>query len=200
MNKLLISVALVIVAGLWSCSSDSSTEKTEVVKINNDTKLGLIDSDVQKNTDDLSGMPTYSDKAPGTSERMERSFENAPPMIPHSVEGLVPITKKLNTCTSCHLPDVAVAMKSTAMPVTHFTNYRPEVKLNDGTIDIAASKEVTQQSLDGKLSMARYNCTQCHVTQAKVDLAIENTFKAVYRKTDLSSKSDLSGNIAEGVR
>jgi len=197
MNKFLISVSLISILGFWSCSSgDTVVEQS----INNDTKLGLIDSDVQKNTDDLSGMPTYSKNAPGTSNRVERAFENAPPMIPHSVEGLVPITKSLNTCTSCHLPDVAVAMKSTAMPESHFTNYRPDVKLNDGTYDIATNKDVTQKSLQGKLNMARYNCTQCHVTQANVDLAIENTFKAVYRESDLNSKSNLSDNITEGVK
>ncbi|MCK5847495.1 MAG: nitrate reductase cytochrome c-type subunit [Bacteroidales bacterium] len=197
MNKYLISVALIALFGVWSCSSDD----TEIVEnTNNETKLGLIDSDVQKNNDDLAGMPTYSDSVPGTSLRVERAFENAPPMIPHSVEGLVPITMTINTCTSCHLPEVAIAMESTAMPESHFTNYRPEVKLGDGTYDIATNKDVTQQSLQGKLNMARYNCTQCHVTQANVDLAIENTFKAVYRKSDLNNKSNLSDNITEGVR
>ena len=196
MNKFLISVSLISILGFWSCSSDVS----EIETINNDTKLGLIDSDVKKNADDLTSMPTYTDNAPGLSERVERAFENAPPMIPHSVEGLVPITMSVNTCTTCHLPDIAVTMESTAMPESHFTNYRPEVHLNDGTYDVATNKNVTQESLQGKLNMARYNCTQCHVTQANVDLAVENTFRAVYRKSDLSAKSNLSDNITEGVK
>ncbi len=36
---------------------------------------------------------SYSKDAPGTSKKIERAFLNAPPMIPHSVEGLIPITK-----------------------------------------------------------------------------------------------------------
>ncbi|OYT11461.1 MAG: nitrate reductase [Bacteroidetes bacterium 4572_112] len=198
MNKLLISVALISLIGFWSCSSEDNS--AEQKNTNNETKLGLIDSDVQKNADDLAGMPTYSESAPGTSQRVDRAFENAPPMIPHSTEGLVPIKMNNNACLTCHMPDVAVTMKSTAIPASHFTNYRPDVHLNDGTIDIAKTKVVTQKDLDGKLNMARFNCTQCHVTQANVDLAIENTFKAVYRKSDLNSKSNLSDNIAEGVK
>ena len=200
MNKFLISVALISLIGFWSCSSEDSSKPVEHKNTNNETKLGLIDSDVQKNADDLASMPTYSESAPGTSQRVDRSFENAPPMIPHSTVGLVPIKMNNNACLTCHMPDVAVTMKSTALPASHFTNYRPDVHLNDGTIDVEKSKEVTQIDLKGKLNMARFNCTQCHVTQANVDLAVENTFKAVYRKSDLNSKSNLSDNIAEGVK
>ena len=203
MNKLLISLVLLAFIGFWSCSSGEGQEeaKVNVVKVNNDTQLGLINADVHDDqSDNLGGMPTYSVDAAGTSQRMDRSFENAPPMIPHSTDGLIPITKDLNACTTCHMPNVAESMKSTAIPISHLTNYRPDVNLGDGKIDIEASKAVTQIDLKGELSMARYNCTQCHVSQANVDIAIQNTFKSVFRKTDSKSGSDLNDNIGEGVK
>ncbi|OQX73478.1 MAG: hypothetical protein B6D59_05440 [Campylobacteraceae bacterium 4484_4] len=43
---------------------------------------------------------SYTKAAPGTAKTFQRSFENAPPMIPHSVEGLLPITKSNKPCSS----------------------------------------------------------------------------------------------------
>ena len=202
MNKLLISFVLFAFVGFWSCSSGTDQIEEEVVSIaNNDTKLGLIDSDVTDDESDVLGaMPTYSTAAPGTSEKMERAFENAPPMIPHNTEGLVPIKKSMNMCLTCHMPEVAVAMKSVAIPISHMTNYRPEVDLGTGTINIDKSKEITQTDLDGKLSNAVYNCTQCHVPQANVDVAIQNTFDKVYRNIDSKNSSNLGDNRSEGIK
>ncbi len=204
MNKLFISVVLIAFIGLWSCSSGGNQEEVKAideVQANNDTELGLINADVHDDqTDNLDAMPTYTTAAPGTSQRMERSFENAPPMIPHSTVGLVPITKAMNACTTCHMPEVSVAMKSTAMPASHFMDYRPKVVLNDGKIDIEKSKVVTKVDLKGKLSMTRFNCTQCHVTQADVDVVIQNTFEKVYRDNNLKNSSNLVDNISEGVK
>ncbi len=202
MNKLFISVVLIAFIGLWSCSSGGNQEEAiDEVPANNDTELGLINADVHDDhSDNLDSMPTYTTAAPGTSQRMERSFENAPPMIPHSTVGLVPIKKDMNACITCHMPEVSVAMKSTAIPVSHFTDYRPEVVLNDGKIDVEKSKHVTKTDLKGKLSNTRFNCTQCHVTQANVDVLIQNTFETVYRDNGLKNSSNLVDNIGEGVK
>jgi len=193
----MILSCLVIV---WACSINEPEQKTVKVVENNDKDLGLISVDVKNNKDVLGAMPEYSKDAPGAAKTIDRSFENAPPLIPHSTEGLVPITKANNMCISCHMPAVAAALKATPIPVSHLTNYRPEVKLNNGKVDIASSKKVVAHDLDGKLSMARYNCTQCHVPQAKIDVAIQNKFEAVYRDTSAIKKSNLSNNIKEGVR
>ena len=40
----------------------------------------------------------YDRPAPGASTKFERAYKDAPPMIPHSVEGLIPITKMNNQC------------------------------------------------------------------------------------------------------
>ena len=121
-------------------------------------------------------------------------------MIPHSTAGLIPITKDNNMCIGCHMPAVAAAVHATPIPVSHLTNYRPDVKITTGKIDVDASKKVVEKDLEGKLNMARYNCDQCHVPQAKIDVAIQNKFETVFRDKNLKHKSDLSSNIKEGVK
>jgi cytochrome c-type protein NapB len=198
MNKLISLIVLLSLVVIYACSSGDAKD---VDNVNNEHDLGLVSSDVNHEMKDLLGeMPTYSSSAPGTSQRMERAFENAPPMIPHSTEGLVPITIKMNMCTTCHLPEVAVAMKSTPIPLSHMTKYRPDVVLNDGTINIEKNSEVTQKDLGGKLDLSRFNCTQCHVPQANIDVAVQNNFETVFRDNNLRSNSNLNDNIKEGVK
>ena len=149
----------------------------------------------------LGAMPEYSDKAPGTAEKIERSFENAPPLIPHSTAGLVPIKKDGNMCLSCHMPAVAAAMKATPIPPTHFTDYRPKVKEKNGKYDVdAEAGKVYEKSLGDKLSQTRFNCTQCHVPQAKIDPWVQNNFEQVFRDNNLKSSSNLSKSIDDGVK
>jgi len=156
---------------------------------------GLLDDD-----QGLGDMPQYSDKAPGTAETMERSFENAPPLIPHSTEGLVPIKKDANMCISCHMPAVAAAMKATPIPASHFTDYRPKVKEKNGKYAVDAKEgEVYAESLGDKLSQTRFNCTQCHVPQAKIDPWVQNNFEQVFRDNNLKKSSNLSKSIDDGV-
>lgn len=194
-------MVLFAMISIWACTSGETGKKAEIIAENNDKDLGLISADVKDNDKDLLGtMPEYSSNVPGTSKRIDRSFENAPPMIPHSTEGLIPITKDNNMCIGCHMPVVAAAMNATPIPVSHLTDYRPDVKLTTGKIDVAASSKVVEKDLDGKLNMARYNCTQCHVSQAKIDVVIQNKFETVFRNSELKRKSDLSNNIKEGVK
>jgi len=200
MKKLSFAMVLLAMIAVWACTSNND-KKAETVTANNDKDLGLVSSDLQDNEEDLLGsMPEYSKEQPGAAQTYERSFENAPPLIPHSTEGLVPVTKDNNMCINCHMPDVAKGMGATPIPPSHMTNYRPKVKPNSGEIDVAASSKVVEEDLGGKLDMARFNCTQCHVPQAKIDVAIQNKFETVFRNNDLKKKSNLNSNIKEGVK
>ncbi len=196
MNKLLIFSVLLITFSFFSCSGGKEKQDKET-ELKSANSLGLVDADVESDKDLLGDMPSYDSKAPGQAETIERSFENAPPLIPHSTEGLVPITKDNNMCLSCHMPEVAPAMKSTPIPPSHMTDYRPPVKESaaGGDKDLVVAKD-----LKGKLNMARYNCTQCHVPQAKVDVAVQNTFKAVFRDNKLKKGSNLNKTMDEGVK
>ena len=122
----------------------------------------------------------FNKASAGTSQRIERAFDNAPPMIPHSTEGLLPITRDNNMCTGCHLPEVAKAMGATPVPKSHFVNLRTNEKLDH-------------------LYQGRFNCSQCHVPQAKTDPIVENKFQGAFRNKEGKFSSNLMDNINEGV-
>jgi nitrate reductase (cytochrome), electron transfer subunit len=97
--------------------------------------------------------------AGSVGKRSERSYMTAPPMIPHTTKDMVPITLEMNLCRDCHVQPGLIGQKLTKgtpvpAPVSHYT-------------DVKA----------GELYMGRYNCTQCHAPQAKVNVLVKSTFK-----------------------
>ncbi len=122
---------------------------------------------------------------PGQSKRFARAYENAPPMIPHSVEGLLPITKDNNACLNCHDPKVAKSVGATPMSPTHFMDF---FQLEKGKV----------VKLD-KLDPARWNCSQCHAPQANAKPLVQNTFRPDYRDPNAKSNTKLHENVMEGV-
>ena len=145
--------------------------------------------------------------APGAAKTIERSYQNAPPLIPHSVEGLLPIKKDSNQCLSCHMPDVAKGVGATPIPVSHFTDFRPKTELKgdkvikDGkaivnTTDVTIAKYKAMK----KLNPARFNCSQCHVPQANIKPLVKNTFKPEFNDVKLKRSSNLLDVINKGVK
>ena len=99
-------------------------------KVVTEEALGLRKTDLYSEEKETTGIQAdYSRPAPGASTKFERAFVNAPPMIPHSVEGLLPITQNNNQCLGCHMPEVAPSVKATPIPASHFTNYRPSTTM-----------------------------------------------------------------------
>lgn len=96
---------------------------------------------------------------------LPKSFEEAPPAIPHSIEKVGLITLKTNKCLKCHddqdlwEQEEKDADEPTPMPESHYVDYRRE----PGTVK-------------PKLIGSRYFCLQCHVPQAEVELLVENNF------------------------
>ncbi len=109
----------------------------------------------------------YGSKDAGTvGKRAARSYNSAPPMIPHTTQDMVPITRDFNLCKDCHAQPDMIGKKITAgvpvpAPVSHYENVKA-----------------------GELYMGRWNCTQCHRPQADVKLLVESMFdkKAAPRK------------------
>ncbi len=162
-------------------------------KVVTESVLGLRKTDLYSEKEDTVGMKTqYSSDAPGTSQRLARAFQDAPPMIPHSVEGLLPIKAGNNQCIGCHMPEAAKGVGATPIPKSHFTNFRPKHKF-DGkmfkkSID-NLKNEVSISKPSDKLSMARFNCSQCHAPQSKGDLAVSNTFQGGFSEKNGKSAS-----------
>lgn len=99
----------------------------------------------------------YGEAAPFTSKVLPRAYQGAPPQVPHSLEGLVPITRESNMCVGCHQQPEMIGKKAAGMPTPLPASHYVDVKTNT-------------------MNMGRYNCTQCHTPQATVKPLVDNTF------------------------
>ncbi len=182
-------------------------------KVVDETVLGLRKTTLFK--EDVKPADAKFDRpAPGAAPKFERAYVNAPPMIPHSTDGLLPITKDNNQCLGCHMPDVAKSMGATPIPPSHFTNYRPTTVYKNGEL-VKEGKKVGIQKGDmgnvGDIKLAkvkklnhlyqgRFNCSQCHAPQANVDTAVGNTFKPDGLTGKFKTHSNLIDMMNDGVK
>jgi len=193
MNKLLVSLTILVflVAG---CTNQTKEKWVEDENIDMSDDLLLSDESV------LTDMPEYSKIRSGESEIIQRSFENAPPLIPHRVGGFLPIKVDDNKCLRCHMPDKAPEFKAIPLPETHFTSYRPSIVEEDGKYRVDALEgEVIEKDLK-HFNGAFFNCSQCHVPQTNVTVEIPNVFDPDYRTNTDKTQSNLKENMDEGVR
>jgi nitrate reductase (cytochrome), electron transfer subunit len=161
-------------------------------------ELRIIDANVKSEETNLKSMAKYNDATPGTSERIDRAFENAPPLIPHTTEGFFPITIQNNICLSCHMPDKVATSGAVQIPATHFTTLRPKMVEVNGVLQFEKESGVHIQELDS-LNSAYYNCSQCHVPQTNVTVNIENLFTPEFREEHGLEKSSLKEKLKEGL-
>ena len=133
----------------------------------------------------------YGTSAPMSGYKIERAYQNAPPMIPHDVEGLLEITPDNNACIGCHEAAVAPSMNATPIPPSHYTNFRPKAKLEGDNFVKGADDMKNETSIKRMetISSARFNCTACHAPQSTGELAVENTFKPTFTRKDGKSHS-----------
>jgi cytochrome c-type protein NapB len=193
MNKLLICLTILVLL-VTGCNNQKEKKWVDDENIDMSDELLLSDESI------LTDMPEYSKIRGGESEVIQRSFENAPPLIPHRVGGFLPIKSDDNKCLRCHMPDKAPEFKAIPLPETHFTSYRPGVIEEDGIYRVdAAEGEVVEKDLN-HFNWALFNCSQCHVPQAEVTVEISNVFDPEYRSGSDKSKSNLKDKMGEGVR
>jgi cytochrome c-type protein NapB len=155
MKKLLISSALIAGFIFTGCQNGQTTEKAVSV-------TGIRQANLNSDSQNLPELNMNNTQPiPGKVKTQPASFNAAPPMIPHSIEGMVPITRNSNMCLQCHRPQAAKSMHITAIPPSHFVdNFEGDKK-------------------SSKLAGSRYNCTLCHAPQAKLDPVIENKFESL---------------------
>jgi nitrate reductase cytochrome c-type subunit len=118
-------------------------------------------------------------KFPGTdageSQLIDRSFPDAPPSIPHTVEDMYPITPGDNECLECHHPDNAVEGTDIPLPETHFRQpVMAKGGKNDAMVWVVKSYKQAKDVVG-----SRYNCSMCHTPQADNVRTIKSTFKRV---------------------
>jgi cytochrome c-type protein NapB len=97
--------------------------------------------------------------------------------------------------------------------VSHFTNYRPTTVYKDGELvkegKTVGTKGKIGNTSDIKIAKAkkmdhlyqgRFNCSQCHAPQAKIDTVVGNTFKPDFGEgNELKAHSSLADAMNEGV-
>ncbi len=142
---------------------------------------GIRKESVEEETTVTPSHGEYLKTEPGKSKKIERSFENSPPLIPHDLTGMLPIAETGNMCLGCHMPDEAARSGATPIPKSHLTDLE------------------TGEDLHGKLDGKRYNCMQCHVPQVEIPAAVKNTFKSEFRNKKGKVRSNLSDILNEGV-
>ncbi len=192
----LLSIGVVgIIFSLGCASAQVFTEE----------ELGVRKSNLYKEDLKIKGSVDYSKKEPGESTRIERSYENAPPLISHSVEGYLPITKDSNMCIECHAPAYAKDAGAIPTPKSHLVSYRPVTSLKDGIMQKNGSgfkntADIQTKAHDRKgVSMDRFNCSLCHVPQTDNAPLVANEFKADFRNKKDMNSSNLADILNEGV-
>ncbi len=114
-----------------------------------EAKVGLRTADVLEASEVAPVAPVSAD--PGEARRPERPYPGSPPVIPHSVEGLLPITAAENACIDCHSAEAAPDSGAPSIPASHM--------------------EAGQ--LDGR----RYLCVFCHAPQTEAAPLLANDFQ-----------------------
>ena len=132
----------------------------------------------------------YSEEAAGTSHKIKRAYQDAPPMIPHSVKEMLPIKQNNNQCVICHVDSAPYDKTIPAVPISHMTNFRPtkSISLKGANTSSQTLKNVSITKHD-TLYQGRFNCTQCHAPQSNAKLLTPNSFKADYTSKDGEFKS-----------
>ena len=104
------------------------------------------------------------DTRPGRSTRLPRAWDGQPPLVPHSLRGLIPITATTNACVRCH-GRVGATSGPPPAPPSHF-------------IDLREAPGVARPQVAG----ARWNCTACHVPQTMAPPLVGTTFDGTARR------------------
>ena len=184
--------AAILFAGCGEMASpaEETTEVRPVASVSEES-LGLRKTDIYAEDDTLAEKTEYRSAQPGTSTKIKRAYQDAPPMIPHDVTDFLPITRTNNACVGCHAPDIAPAMGATPIPPSHYLDMRPR-HICDG-VKFKKSIDNTKNETDVKklthLSQARFNCSQCHAPQSQGNPSVENLFEANYTKEGGEFKS-----------
>lgn len=117
---------------------------------------GLRSSQIQE-PDAAPAILEYAGKKPGEQGNIARTFEQQPPLIPHTADAMK-LNFKTNQCLDCHDRPFYKEEKAPKIGDSHYTD-------GDG-------KVMT------RISMARYNCNLCHVPQVNAPPLVANTFSS----------------------
>lgn len=104
----------------------------------------------------------YVGKRPGQGELIARTFNNQPPLVPHTIENYE-IGRDTNDCLDCHISD---EFKGKKMPMV-------------GKSHLVANAD---PKAEPQISMLRYQCNTCHVPQVDAQPLVDNVFQGYISK------------------
>jgi cytochrome c-type protein NapB len=200
-TKISLSIAAVSVLFLSATAEETKTTKQGVKATITEESLGLRKVDLYTEKEVKPEETKYSKTYAGSGHKINRAFQDAPPMIPHDTEGMLPITIDNNQCTSCHAPEIATSMGATPIPESHFTDFRPKHKFDGKKFEKSIDNMKNEISIKqiNQLAGARFNCSQCHAPQSEGQL-VDNTFDPEFTEPDGASKSTWRGTkLTEGL-
>ncbi|HBE92993.1 MAG TPA: hypothetical protein DDW55_10855 [Gammaproteobacteria bacterium] len=153
MKTLPFLAILGLAAAITACATAGNSGNTALDEANSDSEVF--------------GTPTpelyaYSEGKPGYNDRLDKSWEELPPSVPHRVEEFLPVTAEDNQCLDCH--DVP---KYIGKP---FNMDRSKKSKSPMSEEHYANKDRDD------INNARYNCTQCHVPLSNAPALVESTF------------------------
>ena len=160
MKKVLLISAAASLFVLTGCNNANTTNNSVNKKPVEVT--GIRKADLNEGSQNLP-VVTYNAPGPlsGKVKLIKKSYFTAPPMIPHSIKGMTPITIKNNQCLMCHLPQNAKALHAVPMPKDHFVD------------NFEGNKHIK------RVAGSRFFCTTCHAPQANLNPAVENKFESM---------------------
>ncbi len=123
-------------------------------------------------------LASFPDTKTGESKKLDRSFPDAPPQVPHTVEDMLPITSDENECLDCHHPENAISRKDVPIPETHF---KRAVMAAGGAKDPMVWVVKGYEKADDVVA-GRYNCSMCHTPQSGNARTIGSSFRAIKGK------------------
>jgi len=201
--KASVGIAIGSVLFFAGCNNNTMHKDTEVKsgKLVSEESLGLRKVDLYSENVVTPDATNYAKGYAGSGKVIARAFQDAPPMIPHDTEGMLPIQTDNNQCVGCHTPEVASSMGATPIPKSHFTNFRPHHKFDGKMFTKSIDNMKNEMAIEETQTLvnARFNCTQCHAPQSDGQL-VENTFSPEFTSEDGAKKSSWSGSkLTEGL-
>ena len=182
-GALAAGAAIILAVGITAAAADEKEHRKEKKGSQeiSEEDLGIRKDNLSDEKDVNLEHGDYSHDSPGSSKKIERSFENSPPMIPHDITGMLPISVEGNLCMGCHMPEEAVRSGATPVPRSHLM------------------KLAKHEDLHGQLDNERFNCMECHVPQVEGAIPVKNTFKGGFKDKKSRSHSNLVDTLNEGV-
>ena len=155
MRHVFFAISLLLTAGVQA----QVRKPVPPPKATPDHALGLSPGSVF----DVPTPPKFKDEdsSPGEKPVLQRINSEFPPMIPHGVGDVLPITRASNLCVDCHVtPAPRKAGEPTPVPASHYVDLRraPGVK-------------------GDKLAGSRYVCTACHVPQTDAKPLVRSLYR-----------------------